>query len=158
MRHNSSQMKKIGQGMIWTCPGFECYHLSMLPMLPHIGTLAPLVIKKNSITRCYIFQLIYATLHHLTNCNGYIQTPRPIPRKPPRPAVPLLGFVSGCWSRIAPPSALLLPWKVSGGGACRDPHTTCEWQDQRGFLVVVIYSHIGANLHPNVRILWNIQP
>ena len=154
-------MKKIGRGMIWTRPGFECYHLSMLPMLPRIGTPGPTLDQKD-----FHHQVLYAIYFSAHICNFtspyQLQWVHPnlpaIPRKPPRPAVPLLGFVSGCWSRIAPPSALLLPWKVSGGGACRDPHTTCEWQEQRGFLVVVIYLHIGANLHPNVRILWNIQP
>lgn len=58
MGYNSSHMKKIGQGMIWTRPGFECYHLSMLPMLPRIGTPGPTLDQKD-----FHHQVLYFSTH-----------------------------------------------------------------------------------------------
>ena len=77
MRHNSSQMKKIGQGMIWTCPGFECYHLSMLPMLPRIGTPGPTLDQKE-----FHHQVLYFSTHIIMHL--YITLPTAIgTSKPP---------------------------------------------------------------------------
>ena len=97
--------------------GFECYHLSMLPCrdpgpIPDERIPSPCAILFNS----------FATLHHLTNRNSASRA-HGHSTEATTPAVPLLGFVSGFWSHIAPPSALLLPRGANAEGAWRDSHT-----------------------------------